>query len=517
MKSRALGAFAGSLLTLSVFAQPLTFSYSDLTHVEGDGTAHTTFTITLNHAHTETVMASFKTYQAPASYNGVRALTSTAIVFEPGITTVQIPLEIRGNDTYDGTASKSFHFSVQPGWVPIVAPDFDIIVTEDDAQPTLSIADVSVPEGSCGPTPIEITLTASAPATGIVEWAASDGTATMSDVDWGPYGVYTPAYFNNSTTAKITLVAPYGDLNIEGDETFTVTLTSATNMTIADGTATVTIENDDEELPSFVEELVRIEAGQRSNLTIQFPAPAPAGSVQLSSSDPRVIVPASVSVPERAMSVSFEADAAEAVGRVTITANLAGKLGNAQIDTTVDAFRDSDLRFQGPRRVAFAGETSSVTLSLDPPRTTDLMVNLTASAGIVAPRTVVVPAGQPVSFDITSLAAGPAWIEAKSGDLMTSIVLDIAAQQVKSFLPDLAPTLGGTDVTVKGAGFSSACTAKFGDVAAQTTFVDGQTLIAKTPAHAAANVRITVTCGVTPVAAAGEFEFATLRRRASRH
>jgi hypothetical protein len=34
----------------------------------------------------------------------------------------------------------------------------------------------------------------------------------------------------------------------EDDETFTVTLTGATNMNIGDGMATVTIENDDVEL-----------------------------------------------------------------------------------------------------------------------------------------------------------------------------------------------------------------------------------------------------------------------------
>jgi hypothetical protein len=87
---------------------------------------------------------------------------------------------------------------------------------------------------------------------------------------------------------------------------------------------------------------VRIEAGTRSTLTINFPAPAPAGSVLLSSSDPRVKVPASVDVPERATSVSFTADATEAAGRVIVTADLSGRLGATQLSATVDAFHDSD-------------------------------------------------------------------------------------------------------------------------------------------------------------------------------
>jgi len=127
---------------------PLTFSYDDLTHDEGDGVVHTYFTINLNRPHTETIYAGFKTYSSPAGYNGARALTSTAIVFPPGITSVQIPLEVRGNDTYDGSATKSFHFSIQPGLVPIVAPDFDIILTEDDPEATVSIARVRTGSGT---------------------------------------------------------------------------------------------------------------------------------------------------------------------------------------------------------------------------------------------------------------------------------------------------------------------------------------------------------------------------------
>lgn len=496
---------------------PLTFSYDDLTFDEGDGVVQTYFTINLNRPHTETIMAGFRSYQSPAEYHGARALTSTGITFPPGITSVQIPLEVRGNDTYDGGATKSFHFSVQPGPVPIVAPDFDIILTEDDPEATVSVADVSVPEGSCGPTPIEITLTATAPVTGIVQWSSSDGTGTQSDIDWGPYGVYEPAYFTNSTTAKITVVAPYGDLKIEGDETFTVTLTSATNMAIGDGTATVTIENDDEELPHFLEDLVRVEAGQRTMLRIDFPAPAPAGSVLLSSSDSRVQVPASVSVPQQATFVTFPADATEAAGPVTVTASLAGALGATQITATVDAFMASDLRFDQPRRATFAGETAMASLDLNPPRNAPVTVKLEASSGIVVPESVDVPPGGFATFPFTSLAAGTGWITATYDQSFTSFEVDVSAQTLASFAPEIASTAGGSPVTLKGAGFSPGCTASFGDLIAETTFVDGETLIARTPAHAAQTVNLTVTCGITPVTAAKDFQFATPKRRASRH
>lgn len=495
---------------------PLTLSVqSNLTFSEGDGVTNTTLTFSLNKPHDELVWFTFRYVPVAGATAGVSV---EGVRFEPGETTKQVPLRITGNNVYDGNGSSTYHFMpTQATWDPVVSSPFEITIVDDDALATVSISDISVAEGSCGPTPIEVTLTADAPVTGIVHWAASDGSATGSDIDWGPYGPYEPVHFANATTGKITLIAPYGDLKIEGNEAFTVTLTSATNMAIGDGTATVTIENDDEELPQFAEDLVRVEAGKSTMLRIDFPAPAPAGSVQLSSSDPRVQVPASVSVPQQATFVTFTADATAAAGPVTVTASLAGALGATQIIATVDAFIESDLHFDLPRRSVFAGETAAVSLDLTPARTEPVIVTLEASPGIVVPETAVVPPGGFATFPFTSLAAGTGWIIATHGESSTSIVVDVIPQTLASFAPEIAPTAGGSVVTVKGVGFSPGCTAAFGNVAAETTFVDEETLIAKTPAHAAEAVNLTVTCGTTPVTASKDFQFATPRRRASRH
>jgi len=288
-------------------------------------------------------------------------------------------------------------------------------------------------------------------------------------------------------------------------------------MGIGDGSATITIENDDEELPQFNEDLVRIEAGTSGMLRIDFPAPAPAGSVLLSSSDSRVKVPSSVTVPQQAMFVTFPADATEAAGPVLVTAHLPGALGATQITATVDAFRQADLRFDESRRSAFAGETGMVWLGFSPPRSEPVTVTLAASPGIVVPESAIVPANGLASIPFTSLAAGSGWITASYGDASSSLVVDVSAQTLASFAPEVAPTSGGSLVTLKGVGFSSGCAASFGDVAAETTFVDGETLTAKTPAHAADAVNLTVTCGTTPVTAEKSFRFANAKRRASRH
>jgi hypothetical protein len=497
---------------------PLTASFSDLTHAEGDGVTTPSITVSLNRAHDQTVTLAFRGYTPPNidEYNGVYTRLASSVWFEPGETTKQVPLEIHGNNTYE-SVTKTFHFTPQPGLVPVNASDFDVTLTEDDPQATVSIADASVVEGSWGVSGVQVTLTTDVPVTGEVHWAMSDGTATQADIDYGPFGVYEPVRFLNSTTALLTVVGAYGDLKIESDETFVITITSAPDMIIGDSSATITIDNDDESLPSFQEDLVRVEAGTSASLTINFPAPAPAGSVSLSSSDASVKVPASIDVPEQAMSVTFDVDATDAVGPTVVTATLPGALGATQLSATVDAFRDSDLRFRGPRRIAFAGDTALASLTLDPPREEAVTVTLTASAGIIVPESVIVPPGGTAEFPFTSLAAGPGWITATYGQNSTSLEIEIAAPEIKSFAPELAPTIGGTAITLKGVGFSDGCTASFGGAAAQTTFVDAQTLIAKTPPHAAETVHVTVTCGVTPVTAPSEFRFANVRRRATRH
>lgn len=497
---------------------PLGLVYGNLTFSEGDGITNTSFTIGLTRPHDQMIWVNFTPIGTYDGYNGV-SVDLGDVRFEPGQTTKQVSLAIRGNNTYESVA-KSFHFRPSVSlWDPIATPEFDIVVTEDDAVPAISISDVSKPEGNCcDPIQLQVTLTTDVPATGLVYWSMSDGTATQAGLDYSTFGPPEPIYFTNSTSATVNIeVAHYPDLNIEPDETFTITLTSATNMTIADGSATITIENDDEELPQFMEDLVRIEAGKSATLRIDFPGPAPAGSVLLSSSDSRVKVPLSVSVPREAMFVTFPADAIAAAGPVLVTANLTGALGAAQITATVDAFRQADLRFDEARRSAFAGETAMVWLGFSPARSEPVTVTLAASPGIVVPESAIVPANGMASIPFTSLAAGTGWITASYEGTSSSLVVDVSAQTLASFAPEIAPTSGGSMVTLKGAGFSSGCTASFGDVVAETTFVDGETLIATTPAHAADAVNLTVTCGTTPVTAEKSFRFATQKRRASRH
>lgn len=110
-------------------------------------------------------------------------------------------------------------------------------------QSTLSIADVSMPVGNAGTTPFAfaITLSAPSPLTVTVNYATTDGTATVADADYqATSGTLT---FAPGETTKTVTVLVDGDSKVEPDETFTVALTNPGNATITKGIGTGTIRN----------------------------------------------------------------------------------------------------------------------------------------------------------------------------------------------------------------------------------------------------------------------------------
>ena len=116
--------------------------------------------------------------------------------------------------------------------------------------PSISIGDASVTEGNSGATAATFTVSLSygAPETVTVGWTTADGTASApGDYAAGGGTVTFPA---NSTSQQLT-VQVNGDMTVESDETFVVTLAGVTgNATIADGQATGIIRNDDQPPPA---------------------------------------------------------------------------------------------------------------------------------------------------------------------------------------------------------------------------------------------------------------------------
>ncbi|OYX00270.1 MAG: hypothetical protein B7Z15_20455, partial [Rhizobiales bacterium 32-66-8] len=116
--------------------------------------------------------------------------------------------------------------------------------TAAPAVPSLSIADVSVQEGNSGTRLMTFTVTLSAAAAGAVTvaYSTADGTATSGSDYVAANGTLTFAAGETSKTIQVTVK---GDTVAEGNEAFTIRLANAAGATIADGSATGTLTNDD--------------------------------------------------------------------------------------------------------------------------------------------------------------------------------------------------------------------------------------------------------------------------------
>ena len=114
----------------------------------------------------------------------------------------------------------------------------------EPAMPSLSIADVSFKEGNSGTRLMTFTVTLSAAAAGpvTVAYSTADGTAASGSDYLAANGNLT---FAAGETSKTITVKVKGDRAAEGNETFTVRLANAGGATIADGSATGTLTNDD--------------------------------------------------------------------------------------------------------------------------------------------------------------------------------------------------------------------------------------------------------------------------------
>lgn len=122
---------------------------------------------------------------------------------------------------------------------------FTATILNDDAAPSISIADVTVNEGSQGTgwtLSATLTLSNESYASVTVAWATADGTAAAPE-DYA--AVSGTATFDPRTTSKTLSIPIAGDVYYEGDQHFFVNLSTPTGGTIADGQARITLREDD--------------------------------------------------------------------------------------------------------------------------------------------------------------------------------------------------------------------------------------------------------------------------------
>jgi hypothetical protein len=108
-------------------------------------------------------------------------------------------------------------------------------------SPLVNIGDVSKPEGLSGTRRFNFTVSLSGPSSApvTVNYTTMDGTARAADGDYVPTG--DTLTFNPGDTTKTITILVNGDMDAEGDETFSVVLTSPSNAQIGKGVGTAQI------------------------------------------------------------------------------------------------------------------------------------------------------------------------------------------------------------------------------------------------------------------------------------
>jgi hypothetical protein len=215
----------------------MAIAISDATAREGNLLS---FTVSLSAASTETVTVDFETANDSAAAGFDYVASSGTIVFVPGQTSQQVHLAT----IQDLLSETSEAFSVQltnPVNSTISDDEGVATITDNDPIPALTVADRKVSE-SASTVIITVRLSAVSGQDVTVEYDTSNGTATAGDDYLGTTDTLTIPAGNASGTVNVSLI---GDVELEENETFTFTISSPDNATIADSSGTVTILDDE--------------------------------------------------------------------------------------------------------------------------------------------------------------------------------------------------------------------------------------------------------------------------------
>lgn len=239
----SIGTGTGTGTIVDDDAVPM-LSVADASVTEGDGgTATLTFPVTLAPVSGSTITVDYATADGTATAGTDYTATSGTLTLLPGVTSGSVSVDVAGDTTYEGEETLTVTLSNATNAKIPVATGAGTI-TEDDPAPTLSVADVIVTEGSSGTALATFTVTqtgASAVDTS-VDWTTVAGSATSgSDFKAKSSTAVIPAG-QTSALLQVTIV---GDAVDEPNETFSVTLSDPVHASIADGTATGTIRDDD--------------------------------------------------------------------------------------------------------------------------------------------------------------------------------------------------------------------------------------------------------------------------------
>lgn len=219
---------------------PPAVSVDDVSAAEGSGgpTAFG-FTVSLSGPSGRTVRVDWATAEDSATSPADFAAASGTLVFDPGVTTRPLSVEVAG-DALDEDVETFFVDLSNPDQATLGDARGVGSIADDDAEPAVSIADAATFEGA-GELRFDVSVSALSGRTVRVDWVTAPGTADDTDFTAASGSVELPP---GATTAPVAVTLLDDDV-FEPEESFTVTLSSAVNAVLDRAEATGTIRDDD--------------------------------------------------------------------------------------------------------------------------------------------------------------------------------------------------------------------------------------------------------------------------------
>ncbi len=267
-----LGPILNPSWTVSCPANPgATFSIDDVTQIEGNsGTSTFTFTVTRggNTTGSNTVDVATSNGTATTADSDYVA-NSTTLSFTAGQTSKTFAVTVNGDTKFEPTETFNVNLSNATGASATISDNLGVgTITNDDTQPTISIADVTQAEGNAGTSNFvfAVTLSNASSQTITVDYATADVSATAGSDYTAASGTLS---FSPGVTSQNITVVVNGDSTVEPDETFNVNLSNPSNATIADNQGVGTITNDDVPASFAIDDVTQIE-GNAGTSTFAF-------------------------------------------------------------------------------------------------------------------------------------------------------------------------------------------------------------------------------------------------------
>ena len=263
-----LGTPSAATLTINDNEGVPSLSIDDVTFTGVDsvvGGGSGSFTVTLSHASTQTVMVHYATSDDTATAGEDYTAVSGTLTFMPGDTSKSIPITILSDNVNEPT--EDFFVDLDNAMNATIGDGHGVgTIPNDDPQPTISIDDHTF-TGVDSLTASGFTVTLSNPSSSTitVHYATSDDTATAGEDYTAASGTLT---FMPGDTSKPIPITILGDNVNEPDETFFVDLDTPTNATILDGHGVGTITNDDAVPSISIGDVTKVEGDSgTSNVT----------------------------------------------------------------------------------------------------------------------------------------------------------------------------------------------------------------------------------------------------------